>query len=116
MAMAGTLAAGTATAQTSSPDTRAATAAPACPYPYVCIYKDDARIGMFQDVTSTWQNLPSRPTGPNLHVVNTRKDDVAYIRQSDGTITCIAPNSSFGFPYSQPALTGIRISSEATCR
>lgn len=84
-----------------------------CAYPYVCLFKNGVRIGQFQDVTSTWQNLPSRPSGPGLVVQNTRHDDVAYIRWSGGATTCIPPNSSFN--VSSGTLTGIRISSAATC-
>ncbi|MFF9346291.1 hypothetical protein [Streptomyces sp. NPDC014734] len=89
------------------------TAADTCAYPYVCLFKNGVKIGQFQDVTSTWQNLPSKPSGPGLVVQNTRNDDVAHIRWSDGATTCIPPKSSFG--VTGGTLTGIRISSAATC-
>ncbi|MEU6106855.1 hypothetical protein ACWEJ7_21300 [Streptomyces albidoflavus] len=93
----------------------AAPAADTCPYPYVCLFKDGVRIGQFQDVTSGYQNLPSRPTGTEsskIHVVNTRNDDVAYIRWSGGSTACLPPKYD---TYFTGTLTGIRISSSATC-
>ena len=84
-----------------------------CAYPYVCIQRlsDGVIIGRFQDVTSTWQSLPSKPS--NVNIINTRHDDVAYIRYANGGQTCVAPNSTFYI--SGYVLTGIRISSSATC-
>ncbi|MFF2964114.1 hypothetical protein ACFVT1_35695 [Streptomyces sp. NPDC057963] len=83
-----------------------------CAYPYVCFIKNGSIIGQFQDVTSTWQALPSKPTAP-LTVVNTRHDDVAYIRWVGGGTTCIPPQQSFGVTGGQ--LDAVRISSAATC-
>ncbi|MFB8414784.1 hypothetical protein ACFC63_04600 [Streptomyces albidoflavus] len=88
-------------------------AADTCSYPYVCLFKNGTRIGQFQDVTSGFQNLPSRPSGPNLVVQNTRNDDVAYIRWSGGGTACIPPKQSFN--VSGGTLTGIRIDSRSTC-
>ncbi|GAA2626422.1 hypothetical protein [Streptomyces vastus] len=82
-----------------------------CPYPYACIIKNGSIIGRFRDVTSGWQNLPSRPRGP-LQVVNTRNDDVVYIRYSSGSTACITPNTTWS---TSSTLTGIRISSSSTC-
>ncbi|MGW0933289.1 hypothetical protein [Streptomyces sp. NPDC002644] len=101
-----------ATAMASS-EPVATQAADTCSYPYVCFFKNGVKIGQFQDVTSTWQDLPSRPSGPGLVVQNTRNDDVAYIRWSGGATTCIPPNSSF--TVTGGTLTGVRISSAATC-
>ncbi|MFI2671626.1 hypothetical protein ACWHAO_21155 [Streptomyces albidoflavus] len=92
-----------------------APAADTCPYPYVCLFKNGVRIGQFQDVTTGYQALPSRPTGTAaspLHVINTRNDDVAYLRWSTGSTVCLPPkteNPVIG------TLTDIRISSSATC-
>nr|WP_256968067.1 hypothetical protein [Streptomyces sp. CS227] len=80
---------------------------------YVCIFKNGTRIGQFQDVTSGYQNLPSRPSGPNLVVQNTRSDDVAYIRRASGVVTCLPPKTSIGIVSG--TLTGIRIDSRSTC-
>ncbi|MFE0812920.1 hypothetical protein ACFW4M_01270 [Streptomyces sp. NPDC058794] len=101
----------TAVASTERATTKAA--ADTCAYPYVCFFKNGVKIGQFQDVTSTWQNLPSRPSGPGLVVQNTRNDDVAHIRWSYGATTCIPPKSSF--TVTGGTLTGVRISSAATC-
>ncbi|MER6406067.1 hypothetical protein ABZ918_03365 [Streptomyces viridosporus] len=103
---AASLGAGTASA---APATTTAT----CAYPYVCFERlsDGAIIGRFQDVTSTWQSLPSRPS--NVKIINTRRDDVAYIRYANGSQACVAPNSTL--TITGYVLTGIRISSSATC-
>ncbi|MDN3056774.1 MULTISPECIES: hypothetical protein [Streptomyces] len=84
-----------------------------CAYPYVCIQRisDGVIIGRFQDVTSGYQDLPSRPS--NVTIINTRHDDVAYIRYANGSKSCVAPNDSLAI--SGYVLTGIRISSSATC-
>ncbi|GDY54377.1 hypothetical protein SVIO_050000 [Streptomyces violaceusniger] len=71
---------------------RPASAAASCAYPYVCLFKDGVRIGQFQDVTSGFQSLPSKPTGTAsspITVTNTRHDDVAYIRFNTGTTVCL---------------------------
>ncbi|RZD87051.1 hypothetical protein C0Q63_12525 [Streptomyces albidoflavus] len=88
-------------------------AADTCSYPYVCLFKNGTRIGQFQDVTSGFQDLPSRPSGPNLVVQNTRNDDVAYIRRANGITTCLPPKTSIGIVSG--TLTGIRIDSRSTC-
>lgn len=114
LAMAGGLsvAAQTAASATGSAPVRAADT---CSYPYVCLFKNGTKIGQFQDVTSGYQDLPSRPTGPNLVVQNTRNDDVAYIRRASGVVTCIPPKTSVNYGNNSGTLTGIRIDSRATC-
>lgn len=92
-----------------------AQATASCAYPYVCLFKDGVKIGQFQDVTSGYQSLPSRPVGTSsspIVVTNTRHDDVAYIRFSTGTAVCLLPEYTTTFTGT---LTGIRISSSATC-
>lgn len=98
---------------TGSASAAPATTAATCAYPYVCIERlsDGAIIGRFQDVTSTWQSLPSKPS--NVEIINTRHDDIAYIRYANGSQACVAPNSTF--TITGYVLTGIRISSSATC-
>ncbi|GAA0922362.1 hypothetical protein [Streptomyces thermoalcalitolerans] len=88
------------------------TAAATCPYPYVCFIKNGSIIGRFKDVTSTWQPLPSKPSAP-LTVVNTRHDDVAYIRWVNGATACLPPESAFDVTGGQ--LNAVRISSSSTC-
>ncbi|ESP98912.1 Hypothetical protein B591_12168 [Streptomyces sp. GBA 94-10 4N24] len=113
LAMAGGVSVAAQTAASASTSAPVRAAADTCSYPYVCLFKNGTRIGQFQDVTSGFQNLPSRPSGPNLVVQNTRNDDVAYIRWSGGTVTCIPPKQSF--TVSGGTLTGIRIDSRSTC-
>lgn len=112
LAMAGGLsvAAQTAASASTSAPVRAADT---CSHPYVCLFKNGTKIGQFQDVTSGFQNLPSRPSGPNLVVRNTRNDDVAYIRRANGITTCLPPKTGIGIVSG--TLTGIRIDSRSTC-
>ncbi|MEU9473145.1 hypothetical protein AB0D78_42700 [Streptomyces avermitilis] len=101
---------GASAAQTESPTH-------GCPYPYVCFYVDEnawdagTPIAKYRDVTSSYQTVTSRP---HYHVVNTRNDDVAYLRLQDGNSICLMPNfeTVFANAYS---VTGIRISSSSTC-
>ncbi|CAI4170661.1 hypothetical protein CCOS2040_18465 [Streptomyces albidoflavus] len=115
LAMAGGVSVAAQTAASASASTPAPVraAADTCSYPYVCLFKNGTRIGQFQDVTSGFQDLPSRPSGPNLVVQNTRNDDVAYIRRANGITTCLPPKTSIGIVSG--TLTGIRIDSRSTC-
>ncbi|MYQ71235.1 hypothetical protein GTY78_09300 [Streptomyces sp. SID4934] len=115
LAMAGgvSVAAQTAASASASAPAPVRAAADTCSYPYVCLFKNGTRIGQFQDVTSGFQDLPSRPSGPNLVVQNTRNDDVAYIRRANGITTCLPPKTSIGIVSG--TLTGIRIDSRSTC-
>ncbi|MFE7122982.1 hypothetical protein [Streptomyces sp. NPDC057617] len=104
---------GTAVSLGAGPASAASATTASCAYPYVCIQRlsDGAIIGRFQDVTSGFQSLPSRPS--NVNIINTRHDDVAYIRYANGSQACVAPDSTFSI--TGYVLTGIRISSSATC-
>ncbi|BDH70247.1 hypothetical protein MTP06_36960 [Streptomyces sp. PLM4] len=117
LAMAGGVSVAAQTAASASTSAPASApvraAADTCSYPYVCLFKNGTRIGQFQDVTSGFQDLPSRPSGPNLVVQNTRNDDVAYIRRANGITTCLPPKTSIGIVSG--TLTGIRIDSRSTC-
>ncbi|MEV6612909.1 hypothetical protein AB0N31_03255 [Streptomyces sp. NPDC051051] len=117
---AGLAAVGMAVAAMSVTGASAAHAEPpthGCPYPYVCFYVDEhaydagTPIAKYRDVTSSYQTVRSRP---HYHVVNTRKDDVAYLRLQDGNSICLPPNNEtvFAGTYS---VTGIKISSSSTC-
>src|SRR5689334_20779086 len=61
-----------------------------CPYPYVCLYKwDDSgwhRTGQLRDFTAGWQYLTVSRGAQTL--VNTRHDDVVYVKHVDGVIGC----------------------------
>ncbi|MEU4871655.1 hypothetical protein [Streptomyces sp. NPDC021608] len=88
-----------------------------CPYPYVCFYVDEhawdsgTPVAKYRDVTSSYQTVRSRP---HYHVVNTRNDDVAYLRLQDGSSICLPPNSETAFTNAY-SVTGIRISTSSTC-
>ncbi|MER6788446.1 hypothetical protein ABT330_28195 [Streptomyces sp. NPDC000658] len=88
-----------------------------CPYPYVCFYVDEhawnagTPIAKYRDVTSSYQTVRSRP---HYHVLNTRNDDVAYLRLQDGSSICLPPNHETVFSNAY-SVTGIRISSSSTC-
>ncbi|MFF8535111.1 hypothetical protein ACF07B_24765 [Streptomyces sp. NPDC015532] len=97
----------------------AATAEPVqhgCAYPYVCLYVNQAAVtaghpaAKFRVVTSGFQDVTSRN---GYIVLNTRNDDVAYLRSSAGTL-CVGPNTT---TVMSPGLTvnGVKISSRATC-
>ncbi|MFF3335368.1 hypothetical protein ACFYWX_38510 [Streptomyces sp. NPDC002888] len=88
-----------------------------CPYPYVCFYVDEhawnagTPIAKYRDVTRSYQTVRSRP---HYHVVNTRNDDVAYLRLQDGASICLTPNTETVFTNTY-SVTGIKISSSSTC-
>lgn len=86
-----------------------------CNYPSACLYNaSEAKIGDFKVVTSGYQTLYSTNV---YYGVNTRNDDVVYIRYTNGDEACMGsgnPNlvwnlRAFGVP------NGIRISSESVC-
>ncbi|MEW2067470.1 hypothetical protein [Streptomyces sp. NPDC007346] len=104
------LAAGLVTASA----TDAEAAVPACPYPYVCFYDSKgAKTGQFQDVTSGYQSVGS--SSGAARVYNTRNDDVAHIRYSDGYVRCIKPKQNVGISRASTKITGIKISWSASC-
>ncbi|MEU6594080.1 hypothetical protein ABZ923_33540 [Streptomyces sp. NPDC046881] len=88
-----------------------------CPYPYVCFYVDDDAllagrpISKYRDVTSAYQAVTPRP---HYAVLNTRNDDVVYLRLQSGGSICLAPNHQTVFTDSY-VVNGIRISSSSTC-
>ncbi|MFG2130850.1 hypothetical protein ACGFNV_23950 [Streptomyces sp. NPDC048751] len=88
-----------------------------CPYPYVCFYVDgDALIAgtplsKYRDVTSDYQAVTPRP---HYGVLNTRNDDVVYLRLQGGGSICLGPNTQTVFANSYK-VNGIRISSSSKC-
>ncbi|CBG70514.1 hypothetical protein F3K40_22450 [Streptomyces sp. LBUM 1478] len=88
-----------------------------CPYPWVCFYVDnDALIAgrplsKYQDVTSGYQAVTPRP---HYGVLNTRNDDVVYLRLQSGGSICLGPNSQTVFANAY-VVNGIRISSSSRC-
>ncbi|WP_255953090.1 hypothetical protein [Streptomyces odontomachi] len=94
-------------------------AALGCTYPYVCLYNaSQTKVGQFQDVTTDWQSFTRTDV---YYAVNTRNDDVAYFRYSNGLTNCVAEGkantiwdlrSTYG-PDVPP--NGIRIATESDC-
>ncbi|MET7651247.1 hypothetical protein [Streptomyces sp. NPDC005486] len=88
-----------------------------CPYPWVCFYVDNnallagTPISKYQDVTSGYQAVTPRP---HYGVLNTRNDDVVYLRLQSGGSICLSPNSQTVFANAY-VVTGIKISSSSTC-
>jgi hypothetical protein len=86
-----------------------------CGYPYVCLYNSTVDIVVkFRDVTSGWQSFD----GTNVYYgLNTRKDDVAYIRYTDGGEGCLPAGDPMALydirEYGVP--NGIRIDTSAVC-
>ncbi|MFF3891541.1 hypothetical protein [Streptomyces sp. NPDC001914] len=87
-----------------------------CAYPYVCFYVNRAAVNAghpaakFQVVTSGFQDVTSRD---GYIVLNTRNDDVAYLRSNAGTL-CVGPNTTTVMSAGI-TIDGIRISSSSTC-
>ena len=88
-----------------------------CPYPYVCFYVDNnallagTPISKYKDVTSAYQAVTPRP---HYGVLNTRNDDVVYLRLQSGGSICLPPNNQTVFANAY-VVTGIKISSSSTC-
>jgi len=105
-------------AMTGAPPAAADDLGSTCPYPHVCFYNSLDYYGnyfqRYQDVTSTYQSVPVR--NGYLTVVNTRNDDVAYVRyifNGSTQVRCMPPSSSF--TVTDGRATGIRISTSSTC-
>ncbi|WP_328837047.1 hypothetical protein [Streptomyces europaeiscabiei] len=88
-----------------------------CPYPYVCFYLDNnallagTPISKYKDVTSAYQAVTPRP---HYGVMNTRNDDVVYLRLQSGGSICLSPNAQTLFANAY-VVNGIKISSSSTC-
>lgn len=85
-----------------------------CAYPYVCTY--DYNGNMIEDykaVTSGFQTISSTNV---YHAVNSRNDDVAYIRHTNGLIACLpAGHPERVYKLYSYVPNGIRIDSSASC-
>ncbi|OLZ69793.1 hypothetical protein AV521_15685 [Streptomyces sp. IMTB 2501] len=99
-------------AQAASADTHTVSSAarPSCPYPYVCFYNGDTMTGKFKD-TGYWQTLGASRDAKGA--VNTRHDDVAYVRFSNHPTICMKPGEGWAFNGAYP--TQVYISSSSTC-
>ncbi|GAB1332236.1 hypothetical protein [Streptomyces sennicomposti] len=83
-----------------------------CSYPYVCFYSSyTTKTGQFED-TGYWQTLTSS-RGAFL-VENTRKDNVALLRFTNGKQRCVVPRGS-GYPSDVGTVSQIYISTSSTC-
>jgi hypothetical protein len=87
-----------------------------CAYPYVCLYKvgDDSlwhKTGQFRDVTAEWQNLTVSRGAQTL--VNTRHDDVVYVKHVDGSVGCFPAENDRGGEIAP--IIAIRISWSGNC-
>ncbi|MDT0404920.1 MULTISPECIES: peptidase inhibitor family I36 protein [Streptomyces] len=105
-------------AMTGAPPAAADDLGSTCPYPHVCFYNALDYYGnyfqRYQDVTSTYQSVPAR--NGFLTVVNTRNDDVAYVRyvfNGKTQVRCMPPSTTF--TVTDGRATGIRISTSSTC-
>lgn len=90
--------------------TASAAARPRCPYPYVCFYNGNTMTGKFKD-TGYWQKLGA--SRKSKGAVNTRHDDVAYVRFSDYHTICMKPREGWAFGSAHP--TYVYISKSSTC-
>ncbi|MFT7836924.1 hypothetical protein Q5530_12310 [Saccharothrix sp. BKS2] len=86
-----------------------------CAYPYACLYNSNrTKVEQFQVVTSGWQSFSRTDV---YYGVNTRNDDVVYIRYTNGKVGCLGSGNaslvwnlrSLGVP------NGIRIDSSSVC-
>ncbi|GAB2989493.1 hypothetical protein GCM10027184_48530 [Saccharothrix stipae] len=86
-----------------------------CTYPFACLYNSNkTKVEQFQVVTSGWQPFSRTDV---YYAVNTRNDDVVYIRYTNGTVGCLTAGDaslvwnlrSLGVP------NGIRIDSSPVC-
>lgn len=110
-AAAAVLLSGTAVGISATP---AQAAALSCPYPYACLYNlDKQMLHKYQAVTSTFQST----SGDIILGVNSRNDDVVYIRYTTGLIKCMPAGKTstvFDVGYYGVA-NGIRIDSSSSC-
>jgi hypothetical protein len=63
-----------------------------CSAPFVCFFDESGTTtGKFMEVTEGWQFLGASKGA--VYVTNARRDDVAYIRFSNGETACVPPRS-----------------------
>lgn len=113
VAAAAALMSGAAVAVNAAP---AEAAALSCPYPYACLYDfNKAMMHRYQVVTSTWQSVSDG--ADVVYGVNSRNDDVVFIRYTNGLVRCIpagTPNTIYEVGY-YGITNGIRIDSSSSC-
>ncbi|MEV2196870.1 hypothetical protein AB0I02_38725 [Streptomyces phaeochromogenes] len=85
-----------------------------CPYPYACLYdRGTTKLEQYRQVTSGWQPFSRTDVA---HAVNSRNDDVVFIRHTSGLVACLPS----GHPERVYMLyghipNGIRIDSSPSC-
>ncbi|MFJ7063665.1 hypothetical protein ACIQVA_39530 [Streptomyces microflavus] len=93
-----------------------------CPYPRVCLYNSTTYTGSYYtyfQVVTDWYQVPPSRTQP-ITVVNTRNDDIVWVRYvafGNQFTACLPPGARW---YGNPAggnltVTGIMIRTPATC-
>ncbi|MFE7465971.1 hypothetical protein ACFU6R_17945 [Streptomyces sp. NPDC057499] len=91
-----------------------------CPYPYVCVWNnmagEGAPVAMYRDITDYFQSVA--PRSP-FSVLNTRHDDVVYVRTVSGsnqTTVCLTSDAEiYNVMSGTTTITGIRISDNSHC-
>jgi hypothetical protein len=86
-----------------------------CTYPYVCLYNNVMDIVLrYRDVTLDWQPFSRTDV---YYGLNTRNDDVAYIRYVGGKVYCMPSGDNMQVynlrQYGTP--NGIRIDTSPVC-
>ncbi|WP_030902668.1 hypothetical protein [Streptomyces sp. NRRL F-5126] len=109
-AMAGGLATSAQAMASADAHSASAAARPACPYPYVCFYNGNTMTGRFKD-TGYWQTLGASRSAKGA--MNTRHDDVAYVRFSNHKTICMKPREGWAFNGAKP--TQVYISTRSVC-
>jgi hypothetical protein len=114
-----TIAATTAAACVISAPAASAGTANGCVYPRVCFYLTQADwnakrpTASYQDITSGFQTLGSNSRGAYA-VWNSRNDDGALLRYSNGSTYCLPPNRGDA-DIRGDIYTGIRIMNSPSC-
>ncbi|HEY2764610.1 MAG TPA: helix-turn-helix transcriptional regulator [Pseudonocardiaceae bacterium] len=83
----------------------------ACTYPYVCFF-DRGLTGSFRDYSDDFQPLTDSRGAAMM--VNSRHDDVVWLRWSDGHVECTLPRATYRLS-TEPAVDGIRIARDGNC-
>src|SRR5262245_12475889 len=73
-----------------------------CSYPYVCLYNSNSSTWAerYQVVTSGFQSFNRRDI---IAVRNTRHDDVAFIRYTNGRVWCVVAGEGDDFVFAANA-------------
>ncbi|GAA4419673.1 hypothetical protein GCM10023148_19080 [Actinokineospora soli] len=86
-----------------------------CEWPYACLYNSaGTKVSQYKAVTSGWQSFSRTDV---YYGVNTRNDDVVYIRFTNGRVACLPAGDAWSVYYlrSIGVPNGIRIDSSPIC-